>query len=929
MELKDSSIRQRFIQEHRHNFSVIAPAGVGKTTAITRRIAAIVARHSIPLEKLVVVTYTKKAAEELRQRTWLEVQKIGGNASLCNKIFFGTIHAFADKLLRQHGHFIGIAPDFEIEQNEKYLWDTFLQSFETTPFKLGSIGILLTREQLYVLVEKFYASEMDAQITPRLPVLDLCSLLKYKAKNNTNILKFQNDLRFWVENPELSFPQIPTKAKEFVLLYENAIASLEDWCSAACIPYFKRIAEAYEKFRIQQKRLTFSDLIKLSVDLLDGQISGPLLRQYYVILDEAQDTDTRQFRLLLGVAQHVEAKDSDFFKSPPAIGRYCMVGDPQQSIYSDRANVAFYQKIHQTLTHVGAMEELIFPVTLRFGPHIVQNINHTFSSILDGRDHQVSFAKISSGLDLPAYQSNIASWSCATVTEEVDELTFLAHFFGDRNPTHFGVNRWSEIAILCPRKAWLFEIQDCFSKQSLVPKTQMHSATKTYGEYREFSWIRALVILMINPENQFEFTGVLREMFGIADTLIAKYFHGQEVPEIFILKEKFQQWHKKCQSLSPIQVIDFLVKTLDIRMRLQVLQNNFNDKIEKTLHFGAVQCKSLLQFAEYLKHQSSEVFQSDSIDKDALQLYTFHKSKGLEWPVIILPFINRKQTPAPHILPEIIDGKITISDRQYQQWSDSNASTNNGERLLYVALTRQKQQTIFIDDGTEPKIYSIAETLQSTIHNKDLIINLPLFQFFKTQTIFDQHSSSFPVNSPIIINYKLSPKQTYFPLLTPSQTSKILGEKVRYGVPLVYGNWWHETMKGCSFRDEGRTAFLLSAIKNAPDINQAEHDIEKFIQNSIFWQWIQECEQIFYEYPFFIRNCDYILEGRIDLLLKTQNRLRIIDWKTEHIEDLKYFIEKHAHQMQNYKVALQQLFPDFHIDANIYSTELGKLISTT
>jgi superfamily I DNA/RNA helicase len=403
MELKDQAIRQRFIGEHDKNFSVIAPAGVGKTTAITRKIASIIRTKAVPLDRLIVVTYTQAAALELQQRTLFEVQRENGDLSSFGHIFFGTIHAFADRLLRNYGHCIGIAPDFEVEQNEKYLWHSFLQSSEADhQLNLGPIAALLPPEKFYVLVEKFYAAAVDtAPVTARPPASDLSELLRYPAKNNGNIAKIQSDLRLWLAHPTFPLPKMTTKAREFEFLWERAMAPLEDWCSAACAPIFKHMAEKYEAFRIKRGRLTFSDLIKLSTDLLADEYSGRLLRRYFVILDEAQDTDAQQFRLLLGVAQHPEAKDSDCFQSPPAPGRYCMVGDPQQSIYSERANVSFYQKIHKTLVNVGAMEELLFPVTLRFGSQIARHVNGTFRDILDGCDRQVRFTEITSAWDSP------------------------------------------------------------------------------------------------------------------------------------------------------------------------------------------------------------------------------------------------------------------------------------------------------------------------------------------------------------------------------------------------------------------------------------------------------------------------------------------------------------------------------------------------
>ena len=101
--LLDADARETFIASLDENFCVSAGAGVGKTTAITRRIATLaLQRHGerSVLSKLVVVTYGKLAAEELRIRTRdLVVQQLGqsaqGRQTLLADLrgaFFGTIH---------------------------------------------------------------------------------------------------------------------------------------------------------------------------------------------------------------------------------------------------------------------------------------------------------------------------------------------------------------------------------------------------------------------------------------------------------------------------------------------------------------------------------------------------------------------------------------------------------------------------------------------------------------------------------------------------------------------------------------------------------------------------------------------------------------------------------------------------------------------
>ena len=71
----DQAARERFVESIEENFSIIAPAGVGKTQSIVERIVTI-ARHKRACEWLpclVVVTYTKRAADEMQQRARAEI----------------------------------------------------------------------------------------------------------------------------------------------------------------------------------------------------------------------------------------------------------------------------------------------------------------------------------------------------------------------------------------------------------------------------------------------------------------------------------------------------------------------------------------------------------------------------------------------------------------------------------------------------------------------------------------------------------------------------------------------------------------------------------------------------------------------------------------------------------------------------------------
>ena len=131
--LHDQAARDRFATELDTNFCVSAGAGVGKTTAIVRRVAELARRDPRALSRLVLVTYTNAAAEELRVRSrelLLRAAAAGGSDFLprFRQAFFGTIHSFCLKLVREFGAGLGIASDTGLLEEEDTLWARYCES---------------------------------------------------------------------------------------------------------------------------------------------------------------------------------------------------------------------------------------------------------------------------------------------------------------------------------------------------------------------------------------------------------------------------------------------------------------------------------------------------------------------------------------------------------------------------------------------------------------------------------------------------------------------------------------------------------------------------------------------------------------------------------------------------------------------------------
>ncbi|HYM92295.1 MAG TPA: UvrD-helicase domain-containing protein, partial [bacterium] len=88
---------------------VLAGAGAGKTRVLTYRIAALIQARGVPPQRILAVTFTNKAAGEMRER----VEHLVG-LPVARAVWMGTFHAICSRILRRSGAPIGVDPRFLI-----------------------------------------------------------------------------------------------------------------------------------------------------------------------------------------------------------------------------------------------------------------------------------------------------------------------------------------------------------------------------------------------------------------------------------------------------------------------------------------------------------------------------------------------------------------------------------------------------------------------------------------------------------------------------------------------------------------------------------------------------------------------------------------------------------------------------------------------
>ena len=749
----DQAERDRFSAEIARNFSVVASAGSGKTRAITDRIVAIARRTPALLPDLVVVTFTNRAADEMQGRARqqiLEARLDPGVVAQFNRAFFGTIHSFCMKLLGEHGYQLGLPADLELVTEDDDLWREFVQRETTIGTALTPTNreLLLRHVPVARLMELGRRADLEATgpVEPgECPELDLSALLAFAADKRSagTIGETQNVLREWDAVRRgggvfLPMPRCSTTAKTFVGIWRESFGPLRGWLNCCSMAVATEVQRNYRAFRLEKGALTYADQIALARDLVRNPNAAGRIRarNYRVILDEAQDTDPRQFSLLLEIARPPDARgewpaDSD---SPPRPGHFCMVGDFQQSIFGDRADLAHYRRTHASLVESRAADALEFSVTFRLDREGIGLINATFAEILNGADGQVDFVALSPRPDVlpgqvirlqlepPEFADPEQKIPSGRKAEAIARE--LARWIANAGLPNLRARSWRDVAILCPRKKWLRTLQEALKAAGL--DVQVQSETELKGDSPAYAWLTALAHVIAQPRDHYEVVGVLREVFGVSDHDLAVFAGGRG--------EKFQietapggsgaveravrtlaEVRAEALRLPLFDAIHLLIAKTSLRERLETLSDVYDDlhaELDSLIVSGAraeAHQHTFADFAESLRTNFTGTREVRGTDRDAIQLITTQKAKGSEWQAVIVPFLSRKiynRSPSyPMLLRDPATGeRLVILDAEdvtaETKAALERAERQEMERTLYVALTRAKHTLVLAHEGT-------------------------------------------------------------------------------------------------------------------------------------------------------------------------------------------------------------------------------------
>ncbi|PWN60166.1 UvrD-helicase domain-containing protein [Chryseobacterium oncorhynchi] len=349
---------------------------------------------------------------------------------------------------------------------------------------------------------------------------------------------------------------------------------------------------------------------------------------------------------------------------------------------------------------------------------------------------------------------------------------------------------------------------------------------------------------------------------------------------------------------------EFSVENKETDFLLNFLEMLFNF----TQNAGA----STKEFLKYWDEEASSYTIQASENIDAIQIMTIHKSKGLEFPIVFIPMMNKNrdseftnwfETSESAALKSVninqFSKNLEVYDEQIQSFNKKNSYKNLIDRLClqYVATTRPVEQLFFY--------------LQKANKTSN---NLELLEFIQTKNTenadeFDLYevnpemlkkhsktkSSSFKTQN--IENLKnVNENSTSIKIATPSKNYQVRNEKVRIGL------FVHELLSKINTKKDINKVlegYALEGLITLEEKNEIQVTLEDIVKT--YAEFFDEKWEVINEKDIMISENGESHISRPDRILKSEEGYIIVDFKTGERKD------KDLAQVQGYKNILERL----------------------
>lgn len=541
---------------------VNANVGSGKTTVLISKVIYLHYAKSISYKDMLVLTFTNKAANEIKERLMASDNTINDE----DLEGFGTFHSIALNLLKKE------LPIKEIGYTEDFM-------------------VIEPGEELDIALQIIQEEKLK---------------IKYK-----NRLEKRMEQAIYIE-----------KEEEKVSRYGDDI--------------FKLI-ELLKAEKIKQKKMSFSDIIRNTIILLENH----KLNKKWIIIDEVQDSDKMQLNFI----DKLKSTNTKLFA----------VGDPNQVIYSWRGSSL---NVVYTLKHKYKARELSLPINYR-----------SSNSILEAAK-----CFVQNGGDLIGARELGNKIKIKNHYNPFNEACYLVDRIKEIH--NMGVP-YKQIAIFYRLQNQSQILEDVFLKNEIPYEV---SIKKTIGDVSILNWLIKLFRFSVNPKDFSSGIYVLSSKNygeGMTEKAARKIVKDSSI-EKSVLLAKMSNFLSECTEITKwnelydyYELDNYIRPTAstyieDKQAICALLEVIVQYVKEKQLSF----IKGLTDFINSTSLYGMNILKQDiKSDKDSVRLMTLHASKGLEFSHVFIIGVNY--------------GLIPLNARDFEEEEEEM-------RLFFVGMTRAK-----------------------------------------------------------------------------------------------------------------------------------------------------------------------------------------------------------------------------------------------
>jgi ATP-dependent helicase/nuclease subunit A len=702
---------------------VSAAAGSGKTSVLVERFVRAVREDGIAPGRILAITFTERAAGELRARVRARLLELGDREAArdTEAAFVGTFHGFCARVLRSHSLAAGLDPAFEIVDE-------------------GLAGRL--RELAFkAAVREFLAGE-------RTEAVDL--LAAYGVDRVRSMIEqVHQELRSRGQRrPRLPAPPAAELSEALALDAAMACALLDE--------LLEGFGGAYAELKHGRGAVDFDDLELITLELLaerDGIRAAWSERFELLMVDEFQDTNSRQ----LGILRALEREN------------LFTVGDEFQSIYGFRhADVSLFRSRRAQLRERGA--SLTLTHNFRSREPLLDAVNAVFAGRFTDYEPLVAARAADERPRSSDSRSQLAPGEAGEPAVELlltdmdgwEEHETLAAEIAAGLP-HAQLWRQAEARLLAQRVAGLIEAGEAragdvavllrasgdlevYERALQLRGLRTLAAVGAFWGHQQIGDLISYLRALGNPRDEEALYGALASPLGgcsrdglallaeaarqgsrrVWDTalgavsgegeLLARLGAGDR-DRLLAFCALLQRERRAAPGRTLSELIERGIEATGYRGHVLGLDwgerrlANVHKLLRLARRFEASEGRDLRGFLDHVEYLRDAVKVEadapvDGVEPDAVRLMTVHAAKGLEFPVVCLADLGRQpNNQTPDLLVDgdrlgvrlvRLDGEGSTPALDYEELCSERRQREAAEedRILYVGMTRARERLL-------------------------------------------------------------------------------------------------------------------------------------------------------------------------------------------------------------------------------------------